>query len=115
MDEDPRVVPFPIQPDPAPYAREDPVADALARVGDIPLAEAEPVSAPQRRPNWPAIITFLALSVLSLTAALVSTGPDDVVRWGGAMGLVVFIMTGGLAVLYRHAPTFWRPVNARSR
>lgn len=115
MDEDPRVVPFPIQPGPAPYVREDPVADALARVGDIPLAEAEPVSAPQRRPNWPAIITFLALSVLSLTAALVSTGPDDVVRWGGAMGLVVFIMTGGLAVLYRHAPTFWRPVDGRSR
>jgi hypothetical protein len=51
------------------------------------------------------------LSVLSLTAALVLTGPDDVVRWGGAMGLVVFIMTGGLAVLYRHAPTFSRPKN----
>ena len=112
---DARVVPFPAQPDPAPASREDPVADALARVGDIPLAEVEPVAEPPRAPNWPAIITFLALSVLSLTAALVSTGPDDGVRWGAAMALVIFILTGGLAVLYRHAPAFWRPVRSRRR
>lgn len=107
MEEDARIVLFPIQSDSAP-AHEDPVADALARVGDIPLAEAEP-AALQRRPNWPAIITFLALSILSLMAALVSTGPDDVIRWGAAMALVISILTGGLAVLYRHAPAFWRP------
>ncbi|MFZ4166006.1 hypothetical protein [Brevundimonas sp. NPDC058933] len=76
---------------------------------------AEPVAPPQRRPNWPAIISFTALSVLSLMAALGSTGPDDVVRWGAAMGLVISIVTGGLAVLYRHAPAFWRPEPGRRR
>lgn len=108
-----RIVPFPAQPDPAPVSREDPVADALARVGDIPLAEVEPGVAQQRTPDWPAIITFSALSVLSLAAALVSTGPEDDVRWGAAMALVISILTGGLAVLYRHAPAFWRLARPR--
>ena len=112
---DARIVPFPAQPDPAPASREDPVADALARVGDIPLAESAPLVAPRRVPNWPAIITFSALSVLSLTAALVSTSPEDGVRWGAAMALVISILTGGLAVLYRHAPAFWRPDATVSR
>lgn len=107
---DDRIVPFPAQPDPATASLEDPVADALARVGDIPLAEAQTVAHPPRAPNWPAIITFSALSVLSLTAALVSTGPEDDVRWGAAMALVISLLMGGLAVLYRHAPAFWRPI-----
>lgn len=107
-DADARVVPFPAQSAGASASPEDPVADALARVGDIPLAEDTP-DAPQRVPNWPAIVTFSVLSVLSLTAALVVTGPDDVVRWGAAMALVISIMTGGLATLYRHTPAFWRP------
>lgn len=115
MDLEARIVPFPVQPEATPVSREDPVADALTRVGDIPLAEAKAVAVPQRTPNWPAIITFSALSVLSMMAALVSTGPDDVVRWGAAMGLVISILTGGLAVLYRHAPTFWLPARPSRR
>ena len=106
--EDGRVVPFPTQPTRLPGSPEDPVGDALARVGDIPIAEAEP-AVPLLEPNWPAILTFLVLAALSLTAALISTLPDDVVRWGTAVALVISIMTGGLAVAYRHAPTFWRP------
>jgi hypothetical protein len=109
MDEDVRVVPFPNQTQTPEVQREDAVADALERVGDIPVAKVEAVAALERRPNWPAIITFIAISMLSLSVAVFSTGADDVLRMGAAMALVISILTGGLAVLYRHAPTFWRP------
>lgn len=116
MATDARIVPFPAQPDPAPASHEDPVADALARVGNIPLADAEPAAAPPRAPNWPAIMTFLALSGVSLTAAALGpTSQSDGVRFGAAMALVIAILTGGLAILYRHAPAFWRPSRLRSR
>jgi len=87
------------------------VADALVRVGDIPLADDGKVIAPQRVPNWPAVISFLALSLLSLAVAIVTTGEDDLIHWDAAIALLTALLAGALAVLYRHSPTFWRQVS----
>lgn len=63
---------------------------------------------PIRQVNWPAVVTFLTISIVGLTgAALVPSTADAGVRWSAVMALMIGFMSGGLAVLYRHAPSFW--------
>jgi hypothetical protein len=74
---------------------------------------------PMRQVNWPAVITFLVISIGGLTgAAVVPSTADAGVRWSAVMALMIGFMSGGLAVLYRHAPSFWvvrRPKARRAK
>ena len=87
-------------------AQDDPILAAVLKLKDQSL----------RQVNWPAVSTFMVISMVAMIGTvLVPSTADAGVRWAAAMGLVIGAMASGVAVLYRHAPSFWVVRKPRER
>jgi hypothetical protein len=105
MDVDDNIVVLPTRAGTQP-AQDDPILAAVLKLKDQPL----------RQVNWPAVSTFMVISMVAMIGALlVPSTADAGVRWAAAMGLVIGVMASGVAVLYRHAPSFWVTRRPRTR
>jgi hypothetical protein len=77
---------------------DDPILAAVRKLKDQPL----------RQVNWPAVATFMAISMAAmLGSALVPETAGNGLKWAAAMGLMIGTMACGVAVLYRHVPGLW--------
>ncbi len=106
MKEDDNVIALHRQQAPRPPMRpvDDPILAAVMKLKEQPV----------RQVNWPAVVTFLIISIVAMTsAALVPAAADAAIRWPTAMGLVVSVLSAGAAMLYRYAPDFWVPLRIR--
>jgi hypothetical protein len=94
---------------------ENNIVQLSTRTADQPVDEDRVVAAIRRlerqavrQVNWPAVISFATLSIVSFTgAALVPGTPEGGVKWGAAIALTIGSMSAGLATLHRHVQTFW--------
>jgi len=108
MNEDDNVIALHRQRFPSPPVRpiEDPIVAAVMKLKEQSILQV----------NWPAVITFLAISIVAMaSAALVPLSADAAIRWPAAMGMVASILSAGAAMLYRYAPTFWVPLRLNRR
>ncbi|MDR7115629.1 hypothetical protein [Caulobacter sp. BE254] len=97
MDDNDNIVVLPTRAENQP-PMDDPILAAVRKLKEEPL----------RQVNWPAVITFVVISMVAMIGSiLVPSTADAGIKWAAAMGLVIGAMASGVAVLYRHAPSFW--------
>lgn len=91
-----------------PSVEEDRISSAVLNLSQQPM----------RQVNWPAVITFLVISILGLVSgALAPNAVGGGVTWNAVMALMIGLLSGVLAVLYRYLPSLWtlrRPSERRT-